>query len=283
MQQNNNSYPREKLIQYAPVFGGILVISGLLLLLDQHLQTRWLSLAIPAFISLALILSGIIRKHVWWIVSGLILAGLGTALVLFLAPALTLDIYSRLGYALLAQGTAWGLIFLLLALTTKKIAWYALLAAAVGAALSINFIARRNTLLDFVYFLTLAIGIVFLIWGVSSKRVSLIIPGAILATTGAGVYYGWSNPEAPGGLQKTGIMLVWFAFGWLLITVITRVSHKRFTWWPLIPGGILLMVGAGLYIGGDPQNALGFLGNTGSIGMILIGVYLIFLKFGMKR
>ena len=283
MQQNHLTSNREKLTQYAPVIGGILVISGLLLLLDQRLQTRWLSLSIPAFISLALILSGIIRKHVWWIVSGLILAGLGTALVLFLAPTLTLDISSRLGYALLAQGAAWGLIFLLLALTTKKIAWYALLIAAVGAALSFNFIARRNTLFDFVYFLTLAIGFVFLIWGVCTKKVSLIIPGAILATTGAGVYYGWSNPEAPGGLQKTGIMLAWFAFGWLLITVITRVSRKRFTWWPLIPGGILLMVGAGLYIGGNPQNALGFLGNTGSIGMILIGVYLIFLKFGMKR
>lgn len=283
MQQNHLTSNREKLTQYAPVIGGILVISGLLLLLDQRLQTRWLSLSIPAFISLALILSGIIRKHVWWIVSGLILAGLGTALVLFLAPTLTLDISSRLGYALLAQGAAWGLIFLLLALTTKKIAWYALLIAAVGAALSFNFIARRNTLFDFVYFVTLAIGFVFIIWGVCTKKVSLIIPGAILATTGAGVYYGWSNPEAPGGLQKTGIMLAWFAFGWLLITVITRVSHKRFTWWPLIPGGILLMVGAGLYIGGNPQNALGFLGNTGSIGMILIGVYLIFLKFGMKR
>lgn len=283
MQQNHPTSSREKLTQYAPVIGGILVISGLLLLLDQRLQTRWLSMSIPAFISLALILSGIIRKHVWWIVSGLILAGLGTALVLFLAPTLTLDISSRLGYALLAQGAAWGLIFLLLALTTKKIAWYALLIAAVGAALSFNFIARRNTLFDFVYFVTLAIGFVFIIWGVCTKKVSLIIPGAILATTGAGVYYGWSNPEAPGGLQKTGIMLAWFAFGWLLITVITRVSHKRFTWWPLIPGGILLMVGAGLYIGGNPQNALGFLGNTGSIGMILIGVYLIFLKFGMKR
>ena len=283
MQQNHLTSNREKLTQYAPVIGGILVISGLLLLLDQRLQTRWLSMSIPAFISLALILSGIIRKHVWWIVSGLILAGLGTALVLFLAPTLTLDISSRLGYALLAQGAAWGLIFLLLALTTKKIAWYALLIAAVGAALSFNFIARRNTLFDFVYFVTLAIGFVFIIWGVCTKKVSLIIPGAILATTGAGVYYGWSNPEAPGGLQKTGIMLAWFAFGWLLITVITRVSHKRFTWWPLIPGGILLMVGAGLYIGGNPQNALGVLGNTGSIGMILIGVYLIFLKFGMKR
>ena len=283
MQQNNNSYPREKLIQYAPVFGGILVISGLLLLLDQHLQTRWLSLAIPAFISLALIFFGIIRKHVWWIVSGLILAGLGTALVLFLAPTLTLDISSRLGYALMGLGAAWLMIFLLLAMTLKKVAWWALLIASISIALAIVFATKRNTLLDFVLFLSLAIGIVFLAWGVTTKKISLIIPGTILGTTGAGVYFGWSNPEAPGSLQKTGIMLVWFAFGWLLITVITRIVNKRFTWWPLIPGGILLMVGSGLYIGGNPENALGFLGNTGSIGMILIGVYLIFLKFGMKR
>jgi len=42
MQQNHPTSNREKLTQYAPVIGGILVISGLLLLLDKRLQTRWL-------------------------------------------------------------------------------------------------------------------------------------------------------------------------------------------------------------------------------------------------
>ena len=78
-------------------------------------------------------------------------------------------------------------------------------------------------------------------------------------------------------------MLVWFALGWVLVTILSRVIEKRFLWWPLIPGGVLLTVGSGLYIGGDPESTLGFLGNTGSIGLILFGIYLILLKFGIKK
>jgi len=51
----------------------------------------------------------------------------------------------------------------------------------------------------------------------------------------------------------------------------------------LIPGGILAMVGSGLYIGGNPENAAAFLQNTGSIGLVLLGIYLILLKFGLKK
>jgi hypothetical protein len=68
-----------------------------------------------------------------------------------------------------------------------------------------------------------------------------------------------------------------------LITVISRVLYKKFTWWPLIPGGVLAMVGWGLYIGGNPSNALGFVGNTGSIGLIIFGIYLLLLRFGMQK
>ena len=50
-------------------------------------------------------------------------------------------------------------------------------------------------------------------------------------------------------------MLVWFSLGWILITVFLRLLMKKFIWWPLIPGGILAMVGSGLYIGGNPENA----------------------------
>ncbi|EKD88170.1 MAG: hypothetical protein ACD_35C00025G0002, partial [uncultured bacterium] len=34
---------------------------------------------------------------------------------------------------------------------------------------------------------------------------------------------------------------------------------------------------------GNPANALGFFQNTGSIGLIMFGVYLILLKYGMKN
>lgn len=283
MQRNNGNMTRDKLHQYALVAGTILVISGLLLLLDQRLKTQWLTLSIPAFISLAFILFGMIRKRVWWSVIGLILAGLGTALVLFFAPTVKLDATTKLGYSLLAQGISWLLIFVLLAIYLRELTWWSLLIAATSFALAFVFTSKRQSLLEFTLYLSLAIGIVLLAWGVIKKKLALIIPGLIVITSGAGVYFGWSAPESPGGLQKTGVMLVWFALGWVLITVVSRIIDKRFIWWPLIPGGILMTVGSGLYIGGNPENALGFIGNTGSIGLILIGVYLIFLKIGMKH
>jgi hypothetical protein len=77
-------------------------------------------------------------------------------------------------------------------------------------------------------------------------------------------------------------MLVWFALGWGLITIASRILTSRFIWWPLIPGGLLAVVGWGLYIGGDPGNALSFIGNTGSIGLIIFGIYLLLLRRSFK-
>lgn len=274
---------KEVLLQYAPLAGVILVVSGLLLLLDQRLRTNWLSLSIPAFIGLVIFGYGIYKRNHWWAVPGLIIIGLGSALITLLIPSLKIEMTTRLGYSFLANSLAWLFIFFIIWLKTRQKAWWALFVSFILASLTIIFLSQQFTLLIFVFYLSVAIGVVFLLWGGFSGRMALIVPGALLIATGAGVYFGWSNPETPGGLQKTGIMLVWFALGWVLITVFSRIMNKRFVWWPLIPGGILLMVGSGLYIGGNPENALGFLGNTGSIGLILVGAYLIFLKFGMKR
>ena len=95
----------------------------------------------------------------------------------------------------------------------------------------------------------------------------------------------WQRVEierAVNTLAQTGIMLVCIGLGWLLITVFSRVITAQFVWWPLIPGGILAVVGWGLYIGGNPNNALSFIGNTGSIALILFGIYLILLRRGIR-
>ncbi len=283
MAKNIEKTKTEALLQYAPLAGVIFVISGLLLFLDQRLQTNWLSLSIPAFIGLVISGYGLYKRNHWWVLPGLIMMGLGSALITLLIPTLKIDMVTRLGFSFLANSLAWLLVFMVIWVKSRQKAWWALFVSFVLAALAILFLTNQFTLLVFIFYLSTAIGIVFLLWGAFSGRISLIVPGALLIATGAGVFFGWSNPDTPGGLQKTGIMLVWFALGWILITVFSRIMNKRFVWWPLIPGGILLMVGSGLYIGGNPENALGFLGNTGSIGLILIGAYLIFLKFGMKK
>lgn len=283
MVKNTDNPKKDTLLQYAPLAGVILVISGLFLLLDQRLNTGWITLSIPAFIGLAIFTYGAYKRKHRWAVPGLILMGLGSALLTLLSPTLTIEMTPRLGFSFLANSIAWTLIFVIIWFKTTQKPWWALFVAFIFTALTVIFLSQRFTLLVFVFYLSIAVGLVFLLWGGFSGRMALIIPGALLIASGAGVYFGWRNPETPGGLQKTGIMLVWFALGWGLIIVFSRIMNKRFVWWPLIPGGILLMVGSGLYIGGNPENALGFLGNTGSIGLILIGAYLIFLKFGMKR
>jgi len=279
----NKKNLREKSLHYAPLVGVILVISGMLLFLDQRLKTGWISISIPFAIGIVFLGYGIHKKNAWWLIPGLIIAGLGLALVIIFGRVLNVDMTSRIGYSLAANAIIWLLIFLVIWRFIKHLPWWSLFIAFSCVALSIIFLSEQFSLLVFIYYLSAAVGLVFLLWGSINGKLALIIPGALLIATGAGIYFGWSNPEQPGGLQKTGVMLVWFALGWLMITVFSRVMNKRFVWWPLIPGGILLTVGSGLYIGGNPQNALGFLGNTGSIGLILVGAYLIFLKFGMKR
>ncbi len=274
---------KDRLLQYAPLTGVILVVSGLLLLLDQRLITGWISVSIPFAIGLVLTGFGVYRKSVGWIIPGMIIAGLGLALVFIFSQILPINTNSRIGYGLLANAVIWLLLFVVVWRLSGRFYWWTLFISFICGALSYLFLSARFSFMDFILFVSVAIGLVFLLWGSFTGKLGLIIPGALMIATGSGVYFGWSNPEQPGGLQKTGVMLVWFALGWVMITVFSRVMNKRFIWWPLIPGGILLMVGSGLYIGGNPENALGFLGNTGSIGLILVGAYLIFLKFGMKR
>jgi hypothetical protein len=173
--------------------------------------------------------------------------------------------------------------FISLVLMSQKPAWWALFVSTISFAVGINFFKDQQNLLTFVFTISLAIGITFLLWGTTSRKLGLIIPGLIVTTIGSGVYFGWKNAGLKEGLTETGVMLVWFSLGWILITVLSRILDKRFVWWPLIPGGIFAMVGSGLYIGGNPSNALGFVRNTGSIGLILFGVYLILLKFGIKK
>jgi len=146
-----------------------------------------------------------------------------------------------------------------------------------------NFFWGDLSLLSSVLFLSVGFGLVLLLTGIYTRLLGLILAGSLLATTGAGVYFGWNQSAGPNALAQTGIMLAWFSLGWILLTVIYRALFHKFMWWPLIPGGILAMVGWGLYIGGNPGNALSFIGNTGSIGLIVFGIYLLLMRRGFHQ
>lgn len=283
MEKDLKAQKPEKWGAHTPFIGIILIVSGILFLLDRKLNTHWLSLSIPVFISLVLLAAGILSKRRLWLIPGFILFGLGAAAFVVFQKLVFYKTFTLICVATGVFALSWLVLFLALLVIRKSAAWWALFVATISGAVSINFFTERLRLLDFVLTISIAIGVVFLLWGGRKKQIGLMIPGLLITTMGCGVFFAWMDAADSQGLQETGIMLVWFALGWLLITVTSKIFSRNFVWWPLIPGGVLAMVGSGLYIGGNPGNALGFFQNTGSIALILFGIYLILLKYGMKK
>jgi len=283
MEKTNHIQPKSSWDQYAPTVGLVLILAGILFLVDQRIKTNWLSLALPMFVSLFLLASGIVSKRQLFLIPGFILFGISAAFFILFQRMFHYKTVTLISAALGIFSFSWLLLFVAIAVIRKKMAWWALFVSSISAAVSYNFFVQDLRFIKFEFTISLAIGIVFLLWGMQKRSIGLLIPGLLVSTIGSGVYIAWNNSTEVNGLQQTGTMLVWFAMGWILITIVSRIFSKSFIWWPLIPGGVLAMVGLGLYIGGNPDNALGFVQNTGSIGLILFGVYLILLKYGMKK
>jgi hypothetical protein len=263
--------------------GGLLVFLGLGLLADQYLQTGWLSWVILPVAALILFSYATYLKRMGWIVATSLLGGITLGGFLALAPFFHFTVWQRLGTSLLAFGFSWAVVTFVSNRINPVTYWWATVPAAGLGAVGLCFIYSAHGIVDFALYVASGLGIAFLIWGTLTRVFGLIIPGSILIGVGPGIYNAWSNLGKPNGLTQTGIMLVWFALGWALITIFSRVIHEGFIWWPLIPGGILAMVGCGLYIGGNPNGAASFISNTGAIGLIIFGIYLMLIRRGIHN
>jgi hypothetical protein len=168
--------------------------------------------------------------------------------------------------------------FLISILLRRNYAIYFLFLTIIFASIGIPFLIGQLNLLDFFFYIGLGIGLLLIISGIYWKLFGLLIPGSIVVGIMPGLFFAWEKTNATNALEQTGVMLVWFAFGWGLITILSRMLTKNFVWWPLIPGGILGVVGWGLFIAGNPKSAIGFIGNTGSIGLIIFGIYILLMR-----
>lgn len=268
---------------WSELAGIYFIVIGLVVLADLSLKTGWLTLIILPAIGLSFLAGGLHMRRFGLIIAGSLTLGLGVGMYLVFAASLPLDLIERLGALLLAFGLGWLLIPVFTYLVLRRIPWWALIPGSVIVGVGLAMLSEPLQLTSFAMFIGACLGLSFLAWGVHARLLGLIIPGCLLVSMGPGVYAAWTGVNEPSALSRTGIMLVTFALGWVLITVFSRVIKQAFVWWPLIPGGILGMVGWGLYIGGNPENALSFIGNTGSIGLIIFGVYLLLLRRGIHR
>ena len=257
-----------------------LIIIGIILLSMQSIIDGWKIVILLPILGVIFILGGINYRKFGLLLTGTILSGLGFGLALFFTDLLTLGINSKVGVVILSFGLGWCVLPILSTVIFKNNVWWPFLPGGILLATGSCFVFSQTRFIDFVFYVVTGTGLTFLVIGLFKRWIGFIIPGCLLIGIGPGIYIPWNNTLADNGLAQTGIMLVWFALGFGLIVLFSRVMLWKFTWWPLIPGGVLAMVGWGLYIGGNPNNALNFIGNTGSIGLIILGVYLLLLRQG---
>jgi hypothetical protein len=137
-----------------------------------------------------------------------------------------------------------------------------------------------NQFLDFnwdnvgVYFLP-ALGAIFVLAGILTRQAGLFVPGGILSGIGWGAVL-VTGPFSGTGDTEGGVFMLAFAAGWALITLLTAVFTEKTFWWPLIPGGIMAVIGGGLLFGGIFMQGLTLLGQIWPVFLIGLGVYVLF-------
>ena len=277
----NNKHPK-----YVDLYklGYLLVGAGILLFVDQKLKTGWLTYAIPAIAGILILGYAWTHKRIGWLTAGAILFGTGAGLITGIFLLASRSFTEQAGAAIVAFSGGWLLVFILASVESHRTQWWSLVVFSVVLVTGIFFWFFSAAGI-FVFFigLTASLGLVLLIWGIAQRLKGLIIAGCIIVTIAPAIYYGWVANEAAPSLVKTGTMLVWLALGWFMISFLGRIVFQKFVWWPIIPGGVFAMVGWGLYIGGSAGKELGFISNTGSIALILFGIYLILLKYSLRK
>jgi hypothetical protein len=265
-------------------FGAILVMAGFLVLLDQYLRTEWLSLTVIPAIGLILLATGLNSRRMVWIIPGMLVGTLGLAGVILFGSLMAESIFTiRLGWAILSLSSGFlGILFFSL-LYGKHHAWWSFLVACILAGTAYPFVSDRLLVFVFVASIAFLTGLAFLAWGFFERHLGLLIPGCLLSGLGPGFYLGFISNASNNELVQIGFLISCFGLGWVMITLSSRMINQIFLWWPLIPGGILTMVGWGLTIGGNRGSAMTLIGNTGSISLIIFGLYLILMRRGIRK
>jgi hypothetical protein len=115
------------------------------------------------------------------------------------------------------------------------------------------------------------LGVIFLLWGLLARNPGLLVPGGILSGIGLGANLVSGPFVQANGETQGAIVLLSFAAGWALITVLSLLIGRR-QFWPLIPGGIMAFIGGALLMGGAGLQALELAGRAWPLVLVAIGV-----------
>lgn len=126
-------------------------------------------------------------------------------------------------------------------------------------------------------------GLGFILAGIVSRQFGWFVPGGILTGLGAGVA-AISGPWSDGfTVDDGGIFLMAFAAGWFLITLLSALFTRDTQWWPVIPGGIIGLVGLAVAYGGNFMRALEWLNYVWPVALIVGGLAILWRGFRPKE
>lgn len=270
-------------IDWWKIIGITLLLAGAALFFETRLHTGWLYY-IPFLILISItIWTGIKAKQKRAVFYGIGFSAIFLILAIFW-KADNLAAQIKLGAAGFVLSLAWALFVIAYRKFENKIPYWAILLSGVFAGVGGGFIWREAHFVDFVLWVCAGAGLPLLIWGYSERYFGLLIAGSLILTSGLGVYLGWgTSNEQVNSLTRTGVMLITFALGWCSISVLSRRCFEKVAWWALIPAGVLLMSGGGLFIGGSATSSKAFIGNTISIALIVLGIYVLLLRSGFNK
>ncbi|MEM9773416.1 MAG: hypothetical protein AAF902_02465 [Chloroflexota bacterium] len=145
--------------------------------------------------------------------------------------------------------------------------------------LGVIFLVSQYVEFDGRFFLSL-LGLGFIGWALLTRKQGLLIPGGILSGIGLGIVLSESAFAVRfEGDMEGSLFFLGFAAGWASIIVLTKLFFNEFQWWPLIPGGIMALIGIGIMTDGVLLDIIGSVGQWWPVILIVIGLSAIWKQF----
>jgi hypothetical protein len=141
-------------------------------------------------------------------------------------------------------------------------------------ALGIFFLLAQ--LLELGWLMLPAQGAGFLLAGVLRREAGWLIPGGILAGISLGIVLTEGPlPIAVGDQASGGVFMLSFALGWFSIAILSKLFTDETQWWPLIPAGIMTLIGGAVLAGELGERVLDLFGYIWPLGLIAAGLLVI--------
>lgn len=119
------------------------------------------------------------------------------------------------------------------------------------------------------------LGIALLAYGLYTREYGFVVPGGIVTGLGLGILFAVRILTLE-GTGTAGVIMLGLAAGFLAISVFSPYVGKPFFSWPIIPAGIIGLIGVMLLVGGVMLDVLAFVSNAWPIFLVAAGLLVIF-------